>query len=212
MNIYERISAIAKEAESIPKNGYNSFSKYNYIRAVDVVGYINKLLIKHKVTVLISETDHSRTDKTVDGKNWHTTIKCEAKLICTEDPAQTTTVTYFATGADTLDKDIYKAKTGGLKYLYTQVFRLITDDFIDPEDDSKTNKNPSKKEDKKKNNPLDNLKKSLFGGMKALKYNDTEAKEFYDFHMTGKLPDEITLLDFIDNLSAYSKEFKESKL
>ena len=45
--------------------------------------------------------------------------------------------TYYSVSADTLDKDIFKAKTNGLKYLFMQEFKLVTDDFIDTEQNGK---------------------------------------------------------------------------
>ncbi len=131
LNIYQRLLAITEDAEQIPKRGRNDFSHYDYVLAVDVVGHIRKLLIKHGVHVSISETGDLKRYK--DGKNFHSEVFCSAKFTNIDDPKDVHEVTYYAVAADTLDKDIYKAKTGGLKYLFSQEFKLITNDFVDVE-------------------------------------------------------------------------------
>ena len=134
MNIYTKLLAITEEAEQIPKNGWNEFSKYKYVKAVDALGAIRKLLIKHKVHLAISETSCKRYR---DGKNFHTEIGSTAKFVNIDDPTDFHETTYYSVSADTLDKDIFKAKTNGMKYLFTQEFKLITDDFIDTEQNGK---------------------------------------------------------------------------
>jgi len=134
MNIYQKLLAITAEAEKIPKNGYNTFSKYHYVRAVDALGHIKKLLEKYNIHLSLSETECKRYR---DGKNFHTEIKVTAKFINIEDPKDYHETTYYSVSADTLDKDIFKAKTNGLKYLFTQEFKLVTDDFVDTEQGGK---------------------------------------------------------------------------
>ena len=126
--------AITIEAEKIPKNGYNTFSKYKYVRAVDALGAIKKLLEKHNVHLSLSETECKRYR---DGKNFHTEIKVTAKFINVDDPKDCHETTYYSVSADTLDKDIFKAKTNGMKYLFTQEFKLVTDNFVDTEQNGK---------------------------------------------------------------------------
>jgi hypothetical protein len=136
LNIYERLSAISEEVEAIPKRGKNKFSNYDYVMAVDVIGYIKKLLVKYGVYLSITEIEMERTPKTVDNKNWHSKIKCQGEFINIDNPKDKHTVTYYSVSADTLDKDIFKAKTNGLKYLLSQQFLIVTDDFVDTENDS----------------------------------------------------------------------------
>jgi len=57
-----------------------------------------------------------------------------------DDPKDFHETTYYSVSADTLDKDIFKAKTNGLKYLFTQEFKLVTDDFVDTEQSGKHEK------------------------------------------------------------------------
>jgi len=136
--IYRKLLEITEEAEKIPKNGYNEFSKYNYVKAVDALGAIRKLLIKHGVHLTISELGCKRYR---DGKNFHTEIEAKATFIDI-DTGDYHSTTFFSVSADTLDKDIFKAKTNGLKYLFTQEFKLVTDDFVDVEQGGEHEKPP----------------------------------------------------------------------
>jgi len=146
-NIHQRMLEITKACDSIPKNGYNSYSKYKYVKAVDVVGNIQKLLVKNGVTLTISEKclTRNKIDKASNnGYNIHSEVTCEAVFTNVDKPDEQIKIDYYGVASDTLDKDIYKAKTGGLKYLLSQTFLITTDDFIDPEDDSKEVKQPKK--------------------------------------------------------------------
>lgn len=133
-NIYERLNCITEEAGKIPKKGHNTFSNYDYVRAVDALGTIKRLLIKYNIHLTLSETECKRYR---DGKNFHTEIKVTARFINVDDPKDYHETTYYSVSADTLDKDIFKAKTNGMKYLFTQEFKLVTDDFIDTEQNGK---------------------------------------------------------------------------
>ena len=53
LNIHQRLLKVTSEVDAIPKNGYNSFSKYHYVRAVDAIGHVKKLLIKYGISLTI---------------------------------------------------------------------------------------------------------------------------------------------------------------
>lgn len=136
LNLWQKMSCIQAEVEDVPKNGMNKFSGYKYVMAVDIVESIRKLLTKYNVVCTVKEVDMTRSLEGIkeDKKNFHTVIKCVGTFINADNPEEREEVPYFAVAADTLDKDIYKAKTGGIKYLFIQTFK-IPSDLIDPEDD-----------------------------------------------------------------------------
>lgn len=136
MNLWQKMAAIQAEVQDVPKNGYNKFSNYNYVMAVDIVESVRKLLTKYNLVCTVKEVDMTRSLEGIkeDKKNFHTVIKCIGTFINADKPEEREEVPYFAIAADTLDKDIYKAKTGGIKYLFIQTFK-IPSDLIDPEDD-----------------------------------------------------------------------------
>lgn len=134
-NIYQRMNDIMNECAKIDKKGYNSFGRYNYIRAVDVIGHISKLLVKHGVNMTISENEAERHEyvNAKGAKNYFSKIKCTARFTNINDKEDYQLVEYFSISADSGDKDIFKAKTNGLKYLLSQTFMIVTNDFIDTE-------------------------------------------------------------------------------
>ena len=134
LNIYQKMLKITEETEAIPKNGWNDFSKYKYVRAIDLIGHVKKLLVKYGVHLDVKEDGIQRT---LEGKNFHTQISCVGVFTNSDNPSEQITVPYWSVSADTLDKDIFKAKTNGLKYLLSQTFKIITDDFIDTETSGK---------------------------------------------------------------------------
>ena len=140
MNIYEKMLAITAEVQNIEKRGHNDFNNYDYVRATDVIANVQKSLVKNKVYLQISEMEYaSHNEEKKDGKiNHFGQIKCRAMFVNAEKPEEKIEVEYYAEAADSLDKQIYKAKTNGLKYLLTQAFMLVTDVLIDAESDHST--------------------------------------------------------------------------
>lgn len=137
-NLEQRLSSVMAEVPNIKKRGHNSYSKYDYVLAVDVIHEISRLLVKYGISLSISELELVREKH---DKNFHTTIKSLARFTNIDDPKEYREVEYYSISADTLDKDIYKAKTNGLKYLFTQMFLIVTDNVIDAEQET-----PRKKE------------------------------------------------------------------
>lgn len=127
--LVQRMHAIMSEMQNIPKNGYNPHNKYKYVMAKDVVEECRKLMAEHGVQMLVSEKSLIRKQ---EGKNFHSTIECEATFVNIDNKEDRVSVTYFSISSDTLDKDIFKAKTNGLKYLFIETF-LVPIDFPDTE-------------------------------------------------------------------------------
>ena len=145
MNIYQKMLAITYAVQAIEKNGYNDYAKYNYVKASDVIAGIQRALVKFQVCLSISElesTDWAEA-KEKGGINHFNKTKCRADFINADNPAEKISVDYYGEAADSLDKQIFKAKTGGLKYLLTQQFMLATDVVIDPELENKPAQAPA---------------------------------------------------------------------
>ena len=132
-NIFTKISAIQAELGTIAKNGRNSFQKYDYVKAADIVKELDPLFIKHGVVMIVNSAAPFVMEA---GKGMLTTYQMQVKLINKEDPEDFTTVMTIAQGHDNGDKGAYKAQTGGLKYALMSTFMISSDD--DPENDSKS--------------------------------------------------------------------------
>lgn len=136
LNIYQKMNKVTEDCKQIPKNGENKFAGYKYVMAVDVINEVQKLLVKHGIQLIIAEDEIKR--KTYKNKNnvdnYMCQLKCTASFVNIDDKEDFAQVVYYSVSADTLDKDIFKAKTNGLKYLLTQQFLIVTDVLIDSED------------------------------------------------------------------------------
>jgi hypothetical protein len=151
---------VTEAVQNIEKKGHNSFSNYDYVRAVDVIAGVQKELVSNKIYLTISEKHAIFTEEAREkgGFNHYTDLGCIAKFINAEKPDEFIEVEYNARASDTGDKDIYKAKTNGLKYLLTQQFMLVTDVLIDAEDNKYDTHNEAEKpkeEAKKEEKPKD---------------------------------------------------------
>lgn len=88
MNITEKLLAIQSELKA-PKNQYNSFGKYSYRSAEDILEAIKPLTIKYKVTLKMSDElkmlgDHlfvEATARLVDCDSMETQIESSAQAV-----------------------------------------------------------------------------------------------------------------------------------
>lgn len=134
LNIYQRLLKITEEAEKIPKNGYNNFSKYNYVVAADLFNHIKPLMVKYGVHDTLAVKSSARSQY---GKNFHTELDCVGTFINIDKPDERHVVDCRGVAADTLDKDTPKAYTSARKNLYTSEFNIITADVQDIEGQTK---------------------------------------------------------------------------
>jgi len=133
-DIHERLHEITCKVDRVEKKGYNDFNKYSYVRAVDVIREVKKLLIQEGVTLTFEELE-CHNEKI--GDNIHCYLKVKATFSCVESPSDKKEIVYFSQGTDRLDKAIFKAKTNGLKYLFIQEFLIDSDEvLVDAESDA----------------------------------------------------------------------------
>jgi hypothetical protein len=143
MNLYEKMLKVTEEVQNIEKKGFNAFNKYKYVQAVDVIEGVQKALIRNKIYLNITEIECIDSKEAKEkGFNFFSRIKCHATFINAEKPDERIDVDYYGQAADSLDKQLYKAKTNGLKYLLTQQFLLVTDVLKDVEDDANVKSEP----------------------------------------------------------------------
>lgn len=115
-----------EDAQTIPKNGWNSYGDYKYVLASDVFEKVSKLLVKHKVSFVVSDEVVTREK---DGKNYHIVLKCKARFSNIDTPSDHIVSEFSTIATDTLDKDIFKAKTSGIKHLFQSMFLITAEDF-----------------------------------------------------------------------------------
>jgi len=151
--LLQRINAICEEAAVVEKDGYNSFSKYKYLKAQDVIETARRLMCKHGVVAMVNQESLNREKVEVDqggGKiktSFHSEIRLSVTFFNVDNSDDNISVGAFGAAADSMDKDPYKAITSTLKYIYINTFKFPVE-MEDVEKDAPTTaaaKNPPAK-------------------------------------------------------------------
>ena len=131
LNVYQRWNAMIGEMGIIPKRGWNDHHKYWFTTDVDLNAFIGPLLSKFHLLV-IPRVIHDKVERfETAGKQYVTRVAMEIDVINADTPDDRFTVGWAGEGGDTVDKGLYKAFTGGLKYFFMKTLQVATGD--DPE-------------------------------------------------------------------------------
>lgn len=120
------------------KDGRNTFQNYNYLTETQVTLKMKELFDKNNVMFLpknieeksITEISPSKTGT----KQYVTTVKISYQFVDI-DTGEIYEGSIEGQGSDTADKGVYKAITGGIKYVFMKTFNIPTGD--DPEVDKR---------------------------------------------------------------------------
>lgn len=145
MSIYSKLLQVMSEISYIQKDKTNTFHRYNYASEAAIKEKLHESLVRNRVLFLPyrSELAERVSGLGKDGKEALTTLKLYYKFVDV-DSGETHEGELHGIGSDALDKGIYKAITGAIKYILTGTFLIPTGD--DPEEDTKEEKKQSKAE------------------------------------------------------------------
>lgn len=135
LNLRQKMVRVMNELGYIKKRGHNSFSNYDYVMAADVAAECAKLMAQHGIAFSASEESVEWGDPRPTAKGG-TMYVCRARMLFTfmdTESDERIAVRHTGVGTDTMDKEIFKGKTGALKYALVQTFLIATGD--DPEGD-----------------------------------------------------------------------------
>jgi len=147
--LYLKMIAIMSDVTYIQKDKQNDFHKYKYASEEAIKKAVQKELIKNKVLFFVPDTKIIARAKSVNERGKETTLttlEVKYEFIDAETGAKITG-TYHGEGQDPLDKGVYKALTGALKYIITSHFLIPTG--ADPENDE----DETKQDNSGKNKP-----------------------------------------------------------
>jgi hypothetical protein len=131
--LYSKMSKVLAAVQRVPKNGTNSHFGYKFVREGDLTEAIRQHLVEHNLCVFFGASEVLGVRET-DGKAGPvTTIKMTATFAC-GDGGATFTTSWLGSGQDAGDKGVYKALTGGVKYLLMKNFLVSTGDDPEQED------------------------------------------------------------------------------
>ena len=138
-SLYKKMAAVMASLQRIPKRGYNSHFKYEYVTDSDVMDAVRLAMgaagLGFFNNLIDMEQDSKRTQVTVDA------------TFADGDTGATMTVTWVGEALDTQDKGINKALTGAVKYGLLKTFLISTG-----EDDPDSDGDPKAKTAKAKSN------------------------------------------------------------
>lgn len=130
-SLAKKILAVQKGVSNIPKRGHNDHYNYDYILAADAVEHLRKFCSQENLVVTALRVVSSEKVRDVQGK---TTLQAIIQvvidyLIADPDSGESIVVRWTGEGADVLDKGVYKAMTGCLKYFLLQFFMVGGEDM-----------------------------------------------------------------------------------
>lgn len=180
MNIYQRMSAITAELQTVAKNLTVATSKTASYKAVserDILDAVKPIEAKHGVYSYPVEREilesHMLESETQYGTKttFMTRVKTTYRFVNTDEPSDYIETITFAEGIDSQDKGSGKAMTYGDKYALMKAYKISTGDDPDQtaSDDTKyKKKDPDAKKDAAKKRELETTAISA-GEAKTLK-------------------------------------------
>jgi hypothetical protein len=134
VGLWPKMLKIQAEAGRIPKNGWNDFNKYKYVLEADMVDFLRPRLAEVGLTVTFTcdpEFTSYHPRKNQKGNEEFLVAFHLIMTVTDTDTGQKETFSLPCAGSDQGDKGVYKAITGGKKYLLQTAFNIATGD--DPE-------------------------------------------------------------------------------
>ena len=140
-SLVRKMSEIMKEVGRVPKNGYNEFHKYKYVKEEDILEVLREKMAEKNVMIFQNLVEKDITVSGTDAKpKFLTSIKMEYTIM-DGDSGEQIVISQGGQGEDAGDKGIYKATTGANKYVLMKLFMIPTGD--DPELDGQQPNRPS---------------------------------------------------------------------
>lgn len=136
MGIAQKLVIAAEACGYVQKDGNNSFHKYRYASAANILGHVNDALTKAGLAVV--DTLPEVVSESGSGKDRLVTARMTITVADT-DTAERATFRGLGSGMDAGDKAVMKAVTAATKYAWMGAFSISTGD--DPEADEQTDKN-----------------------------------------------------------------------
>lgn len=164
MNIYEKLLAITSEMQTVSKNLEVGIGKNQYkaVGEADVLRAVKELEKKYNVYSYpysrkvidssIMQTKKEYQGQVTEGNQIFMRLETVYRFVNIEKPEEYIDITTYGDGVDTQDKAPGKAMTYGDKYALMKAYKIITGEDPDqnPSPDNVTNLNSNKKENKSK--------------------------------------------------------------
>ena len=139
MNIYQKMSAITKEINTVAKNLQVGEGKNQYkaVGEADVLAAVKPIEIKHGVysypfdREIVESGEMVSTTKYGDRKSLYLRVKTIYRFVNVDEPSEFIDITTYGDGVDSQDKAPGKAMTYGDKYALLKAYKIQTGDDPD---------------------------------------------------------------------------------
>ena len=129
-----KMALISKECGYVQKNGFNSFHRYKYASASDILKKVNEACAEQSIAVVSEAKILEWKEVTTSRGNVEQLVTVSVTLTIVDgDSDAKLTATGLGTGQDPGDKAIAKAQTMAHKYAWMHTLNIATGD--DPEAD-----------------------------------------------------------------------------
>lgn len=133
--IYQALVAAQSKIQAAGKSGENTYDHYSYAMLQDYCNAIREPMKENGLALSVSIDDIlDLADRTTSQGKVEHAVRVKLKGILIHSSGETLEYFGWGEGQDRADKAIYKAITGGKKYLIADIFNVPTTD--DPETDS----------------------------------------------------------------------------
>ena len=146
MNIYQKLSAITNDLQTVAKNLNVSAGKSSYkaVSERDIIDAVKPLEVKYKIYSYpvnreiiddqLLESEQNYNGNTTTKTTFYTRIKTTYRFVNIEQPDEYIDTITFAEGIDSQDKGSGKAMTYSDKYALMKAYKISTGD--DPDQDA----------------------------------------------------------------------------
>ncbi len=139
-SLHRKLAEVQGALQTVTKTGYNSHFKYNYVTEADLLDAVRPLMSQRHLSFVIGDSgmpdlSYSETvDKYGKPKVMLRALIPMEMIITDGDTGETITVRGCGYAQSEDDKAIYKAKTGGAKYLLYKAFGISTGEEPEADD------------------------------------------------------------------------------
>ncbi len=129
------VCAVMAEVRNVEKTGYNSFGKYKYASDADLLRALQPAMSKNGLALIPIRVERENDKRTNNRGKEEDRADVLVTYLLLHTSGESLELQAPGTGMDSLDKAIYKAMTGALKYALRGLALVPTGD--DPEKDQR---------------------------------------------------------------------------
>lgn len=140
LKLHSKLAEVQGHLQTVSKTGYNKNQNYSYVTEADLLDAVRPLLSERKVSMTIGSTGNVTMGRVEQPGNngkvrFIRTALVDMELVLSDgETGERVTVKGHGYGESDDDKALYKALTGGSKYLIYKCFGISTGE--EPETDA----------------------------------------------------------------------------